>query len=249
MPTTATRRMSVAVGAGSSPCSTASARSTVTKSAKRGTATRASSSAVRTASRVVPTPSPASYSSSSRSRVTSALPDTACSSVESRSVTTVPRGPPARSVGRWLTASSRPPAKCTSSVASRPEVSSSTISGSRTDSSRTGRPSASRGSSSSRRASSLASNSCSSSSTMSTPSRTECSTVSWCSYIRVISAGARLWVWRRSRLPTSAVPPVDTKNAPAPAARMIGNCLSTSLVTFLTFRPAETRAITLPWLS
>ncbi len=194
-------------------------------------------------------PSPASYSSSRRSRVTSARPDTACSSVESRRVTTVPPGPPARSVGRWLTASSRPPAKCTSSPASRPETSSSVIAGSRPGSSRTVRPSTSEGSSSSRLASSFASRIRSSASMMSTPSRTECSTVSWCSYMRLISSAARLCVCRRSRRPTSAVPPVVTTSAPAPAVRMIGSCRSTALVTFLTFSPAETRAVTLPWSS
>ncbi|GAA3076945.1 hypothetical protein GCM10020254_21190 [Streptomyces goshikiensis] len=45
---------------GSSPCSTGSSSSTVTKSANRGTATSDSSSAVRTTSRVVPMLTPAS---------------------------------------------------------------------------------------------------------------------------------------------------------------------------------------------
>ncbi|MEU2260859.1 hypothetical protein ABZ557_11355 [Streptomyces sp. NPDC019645] len=52
--------MSVPVSTGSSPLSTGSGRSTVTKSANRGTAKSASSWEVRTTSRVVPIRIPAS---------------------------------------------------------------------------------------------------------------------------------------------------------------------------------------------
>ena len=246
MPLNAVRRRCRLVPAsGSSPFSTASARSTVTKSANRGTATSASSSAVRVTSRPVPIPTPASYRSLRCSRAASALPDSARSSVESRSVATLPAGPPWRSVGRWLIASSRSPTRRTSSVATRPEASRAAVSLSRPSSS-TWRPSASSGRSSSRRASSLASSRRPSPLAMSTPSRTECSTASWCSYIRVISNGPRPWVWRNSRLLTSAVPPRARASAAAAAVRRSGSCRSATPPTFSVVMPADTRPTTLP---
>ncbi len=54
MPSAAIRYMSVLVPVGSPPRSTGSTSSMVAKSAKRGTATSVSSSAVRFTSRVVP---------------------------------------------------------------------------------------------------------------------------------------------------------------------------------------------------
>lgn len=78
------------------------------------------------------------------------------------------------------------------------------------------RRSASVGRSNSRRASSLTSSSRPSAPMMSTPSRTACSTASWCSYIRVISVGPSPCVCRRSRRETSIVPTVDAASAPAP---------------------------------
>ncbi len=206
--------MSVRPSFGSSPRNTGSARSTETKSANRGTAKSASSCEVRVTSRVVPISSPASYSSFSRSWATSARPDMVRSSVVSRSVATLPGGPPSRSVDRWLTASSRPCARCTSSVASRPDANSRARS-LPMPRARQGRPSASAASPSSRRASSFASASRPSPSRISTPSRTACRTASWCSYIRVISAGPSPCVWRSSRRLTSAVPPVATASTPA----------------------------------
>ncbi len=244
MPAQAARRSAVP-GLGSSPCSTASNRSTVAKSANRGTASPASSSAVRPTSRLVPIPTPASYSMFSRSRATSARPDRARSSVESRSVVTLPAGPPRRSVGRWLIASSRSLTRCTSSVATRPEASSAAVSSS-SPSSSTLRSSASSGRSSRRWASSFASSSRLSAPTISTPSRTACSTASWCSYIRVISDGPRPCVWRSSRLLTRAVPPVASASAAAAAAISRGSCWAAAPPTCAVVIPADTRPTTLP---
>ncbi len=182
---------------------------------------------------------------SSRAREVSARPDRARSSVESRTVATLPGGPPEPSVGRWLTASSRSPTRCTSSVATRPEDSRSAVPGAR-PMSRTCRPSASGGRPNSRCASSLASMRVPSPSTMSTPSRTAWSTASWCSYIRVISCGPRPWVWRSSRLLTRAAPPVARASAASAALSTSGSWASVAPPTFSVVMPADTRPTTVP---
>ncbi len=163
----------------------------------------------------------------------------------SRRVTTAPEGPPSRSVGRWLTASSRPRAANTSSVALRPRVSSAARSGPMPVAD-TGRPSASGGRSSSLRASSLARTSRPSPSRISTPSRTACSTASWCSYIRVISAGSSPCVCCRSRRLTRPVPSTDRPSAAPVAPSSRGTWPFAVSLTRSRVIPAETSPTTLP---
>ncbi len=81
---------------------------------------------------------------------------------------------------------------------------------------------------------------------MSTPSRTACRTASWCSYIRVISAGPRPCVWRPSRRLTSAAPPAARATATPALARKTGSCRFTVFCTDSTVTGAETMATTLP---
>ncbi len=181
----------------------------------------------------------------SRSRDSSARPDSARSSVVSRTVVTLPRCRPAGSVGRWLTASSRSPTGSTSSVATRPEDSSSVVAGSRPWS-RTCRPSASSGRLNRRCASSLASSRVPSPSRIITPSRTACSTASWCSYIRVISCGPRPWVWCSRRLLIRAAPTVARASAASAAPSTSGSCASVAPPTFSSVMPADTRPTTVP---
>ena len=81
--------------------------------------------------------------------------------------------------------------------------------------------------------------------TMITPSRTACRTASWCSYIRVISAGPRPCVWRRSRLLTRAVPPVVSSRRRR-RTEGSGNWSSTTPLTRRMVMPAETSPTTVP---
>jgi len=89
---------------------------------------------------------------------------------------------------RLFTARSRSPARCTSPVTGSPDANNAAVPSAR-PTSPTLHPSAPTGRSRSRCASSLTSRSCPSAPIMSTPSRTACSTASWCSYIRAISVG------------------------------------------------------------
>ena len=192
----------------------------MTKSANRGTATSrqllGGARHVQAWCRCSP---PASYSSFSRSRATSARPDSARSSVESRRVATLPGGPPLRSVGRWLTASSRSPARCTSSVAARPEASSSAVRPSRPELGRPGGPRRPRGRSSSRVRLVVGEQQ------PPVAADDEHALAHGVQHRVVVLVhpghlgGPRPWVWRRSRLLTSAVPPVARASAAAAAPR------------------------------
>lgn len=66
--------------------------------------------------------------------------------------------------------------------------------------------------------------------------------------MRVISSGPRPCVWRRSRLLTSAVPPVVTSSTAPVAANSSGNWSSTTPLTCSMVIPAETSPTTLPLL-
>ncbi len=138
-------------GAGSSPCSTASARSTVTKSANRGTATCASSSAVRSHVQRGADAQPGVV------QQLQPLPGDLRPAGQRPQLGGVPqrhhRPHAGRRRGPWAAGS--PPAagprrRCTSSVAARPEISSAAVSGSRPTVRRRAAPRHPAGSSSSR---------------------------------------------------------------------------------------------------
>ncbi len=172
-------------------------------------------------------------------RSESSSPDSACSSVWSRRVTTVPRRSPP-TTGLVLTTMTRSAVRWTSSTRGS-EARSAPVSGAGRASSSTRRPTEPGASPSSSLPASLIRATLRCPSSISSPSRTACRVASWYVCIRLSSRAFMPCVCRRSRALITYVPSAPSARATPAAVPRAPSCSRTCVDTRSTVMPALTR--------